>query len=77
MDAINVASSFTPGNVGEANAQQETMRQLTITHDARQQRIGVTAGAAPGLSGWCYSSEALASYASVGCSESGTNAFTC
>lgn len=44
MDAINVTSSFTPSNVGEANAQQETMRQLTVTHDARQQRIGVNRG---------------------------------
>ena len=41
MDAIDVTFSFKPNNVAEANAQVETMQQLTIAHDARQQRIGV------------------------------------
>jgi hypothetical protein len=44
MDAIDVTSSFKPANVAEANAQVETMQQLTIAHDARQQRIGVNRG---------------------------------
>jgi len=44
MDAIDVTSSFKPNNVAEANAQVETMQQLTIAHDARQQRIGVNRG---------------------------------
>ena len=41
MDAIDVASSFVPRTFAEANAQAETTKQLTIIHDARQQRIGV------------------------------------
>src|SRR5689334_7652957 len=41
MDAIDAAFSFKPKDVGEGNAQVETMQQLTIVHDARQQRIGV------------------------------------
>lgn len=41
MDAIDVTFSFKPNNVAEANAQVQTMQQLTIAHDARQQRIGV------------------------------------
>ena len=45
MDAINVTSSFKPSDVSESNAQVETLRQLTIAHDARQQRIGVNRGA--------------------------------
>jgi hypothetical protein len=44
MDAIDVTFSFKPNNVAEANAQVETMQQLTIAHDARQQRIGVNRG---------------------------------
>ena len=41
MDAIDAVFSFKPNDVAEGNAQAETMRQLTIVHDARQQRIGV------------------------------------
>jgi hypothetical protein len=41
MDAIDVTSSFKPADVAQANAQVETMQQLTTAHDARQQRIGV------------------------------------
>jgi hypothetical protein len=41
MHAIDVASSFTPNTLAEANAQAETMKQLAIVHDGRQQRIGV------------------------------------
>jgi hypothetical protein len=41
MDAIDATGSFTPANVGESNAQQSTMQQLTILHDARQRRIGI------------------------------------
>lgn len=41
MDAIDATFSFKPSNVAESNAQIETMQQLTIAHDARQQRIGV------------------------------------
>jgi len=47
MDAIDATSSFKPKDVGEANAQVETMRQLTIAHDARQQRIGANRGGVP------------------------------
>jgi type IV secretory pathway VirB2 component (pilin) len=45
MDALNVTSSFNPANTAQANAQVETINQLTIAHDARQQRIGVNRGA--------------------------------
>jgi hypothetical protein len=41
MHAIDVASSFDPKTLAEANAQAETMKQLSIVHDGRQQRIGV------------------------------------
>lgn len=44
MDAIDAASSFKPNDVAEGNAQVATMQQLTIVHDARQQRIGVNRG---------------------------------
>lgn len=44
MHAIDVASSFTPGTLAEANAQAATLQQLAIVHDGRQQRIGVNHG---------------------------------
>lgn len=44
MDAIDAASSYKPKDNAEGNAQAATMQQLTIVHDARQQRIGVNRG---------------------------------
>jgi hypothetical protein len=41
MDAINETGSSQPANQGESNAQAATLQQLTIMHDARQQRIGI------------------------------------
>lgn len=41
MDAMDVDSRLIPANSGEANAQLESLRQLTRMHDARQQRIAV------------------------------------
>ena len=41
MDAIDATGSFVPANVAQSNAQQSTMQQLTILHDARERRIGV------------------------------------
>ncbi len=43
MDAINTVGSFMPANNGETNAQAAAMQQLTIIHDARQQRMAVNA----------------------------------
>ena len=44
MDAINAIGGFVPANNGESNAQAAAMQQLTIMHDARQQRMAVNAG---------------------------------
>lgn len=41
MHAIDVASSFNPSTLAEANAQSATLQQLAAVHDGRQQRIGV------------------------------------
>jgi hypothetical protein len=41
MDAIDATGSFVPANMGESNAQTATLQQLTIMHDARQQRIAI------------------------------------
>ena len=37
--AIDAVGSFVPANGRESNAQTATLQQLTIVHDARQQRI--------------------------------------
>jgi hypothetical protein len=39
MDALDVAGEFVPANEGQSNAQNATLAQLTIMHDARQRRI--------------------------------------
>ena len=39
MDAIDATATLTPGSRRESNAQIATLQQLTIMHDARQQRI--------------------------------------
>jgi len=39
MDAIDATGTFVPANSGEANAQQATLEQLSIMHDARQRRV--------------------------------------
>jgi len=44
MDAINAVGGFVPANNGQSNAQAAAMQQLTIIHDARQQRMAVNAG---------------------------------
>ena len=41
MHAIDVASSFNPSTLAQANAQAATLEQLAFVHDGRQQRIGV------------------------------------
>lgn len=41
MDAINVVGTFKPVDFSQSNAQVATMQQLTVMHDARQQRIAV------------------------------------
>jgi hypothetical protein len=41
MDAINATGSLVPANAGQSNAQAAALQQLTIMHDARQQRIAV------------------------------------
>jgi len=43
MDAINTIGSFVPANNGQSNAQAAAMQQLTIIHDARQQRMAINA----------------------------------
>jgi hypothetical protein len=66
MDAIEATATAAPRNEQESNAQNATMQQLTIMHDARQRRIasndsGVTwfewvvllVGAA-GITGFCW-----------------------
>ncbi|MFZ1010719.1 MAG: hypothetical protein WAN65_28020 [Candidatus Sulfotelmatobacter sp.] len=40
MDAMDAVGTLVPANTGESNAQIATMQQLTVIHDARQQRIG-------------------------------------
>jgi hypothetical protein len=39
MDALNVAGSLVPANLGESNAQAATLQQLSVLHDYRQRRI--------------------------------------
>ncbi len=41
MDAIDAAGSDVPANPGEANAQNATLQQLTIMHDARPRRVAM------------------------------------
>jgi hypothetical protein len=41
MDAIDAAGSFVPANTKESNAQESTLQELMIGHDARQQRIEI------------------------------------
>jgi ABC-type branched-subunit amino acid transport system permease subunit len=41
MDATNATGTFVPANSGQSNAQAATLAQLTIMHDARQQRIAI------------------------------------
>jgi hypothetical protein len=41
MDATDSVGSAVPQNSGEANAQNATMQQLTVMHDARQRRIAM------------------------------------
>jgi hypothetical protein len=39
MDAIDASGTLVPSNMGESNAQITTLEQLSVMHDARQQRI--------------------------------------
>jgi Protein of unknown function (DUF4239) len=39
MDAIDATGTFKPTDSGEANAQNATLQQLNILHDARQRRV--------------------------------------
>jgi hypothetical protein len=41
MDAIDATGSFLPADMSQSNAQAATLQQLTIMHDARQQRIAI------------------------------------
>jgi hypothetical protein len=41
MDAIDAVGTFEPASTRESNAQVATMQQLTVVHDARQERVGV------------------------------------
>ena len=41
MDAIDATGTLVPGNMGESNAQNATMQQLGVMHDARQRRIAI------------------------------------
>ncbi len=43
MDAIDAAAGFTPKDAGQSNAQNATVQQLNILHDARQRRIASNA----------------------------------
>ena len=43
MDAIDAAAGFTPKDAGQSNAQNATVEQLNILHDARQRRIASNA----------------------------------
>lgn len=44
MDAFDAAGGFVPSNDGQSNAQVATLQQLTVMHDARQQRVAINAG---------------------------------
>ena len=44
MDAMEVTGTFVPANSAESNAQNATMEQLTILHDARQRRVMINEG---------------------------------
>ncbi len=41
MDAIDAVGTVVPANEAESNAQNATMQQLTIIHDARQRRVAI------------------------------------
>jgi Protein of unknown function (DUF4239) len=43
MDAIDATGTFVPANSAESNAQQATLEQLGIMHDARQRRVLINA----------------------------------
>jgi len=47
MDAIDAVGTFVPSNLGESNAQQATLQELNVIHDARQQRIAINASGVP------------------------------
>ncbi len=49
MDAMNAVGGFAPKGWGDGNAQNATMQQLSIMHDARQRRISSNEG---GLAGF-------------------------
>jgi len=49
MDAMNAVGGFVPADWREANAQNATMQQLDVMHDARQRRV---ASNEAGLSGF-------------------------
>ncbi len=49
MDAINIVGTLKPDDPGQANAQLATMQQLTVMHDARQQRIALNASGVSGF----------------------------
>jgi hypothetical protein len=44
LDAMEAAGTFVPANSAESNAQNATMQQLTILHDARLHRIMINEG---------------------------------
>jgi hypothetical protein len=41
MDAMDAAGALNPANLGQSNAQNATMQQLDVMHDARQRRISM------------------------------------
>jgi hypothetical protein len=47
MDAVDAVGRFVPANLGESNAQQATLQELNVIHDARQQRIAINASGVP------------------------------
>jgi hypothetical protein len=49
MDAIDAAGTMIPATSAQANAQLAVQQQLTIIHDARQQRITVNSGGITGF----------------------------
>ena len=49
MDAIDAAGTLVPANSGESNAQIATLQQLTVMHDARQQRVGINSRGVSGF----------------------------
>ena len=49
MDAMGVAGSFAPANMGQSNAQNATVQQLATLHDFRQRRLSENAS---GISGF-------------------------